>query len=730
MGAIAFFVFGSVFVGVCTTALLWYFAKKNLAWYVYATVFIGWFLSFSIVVLVPADIDLTIYQRCLDAAPKIQVEVNSTDTAVAGTTGNSTSTSTNGTQYILKNQSPEALIPLCGPPGSLDYDVMFTMWSLMYWSTFVLCWSVYPILQSYTEAGEFNFSGKFVRALKENIIFYAIGGLIGLVLLIWIAVQFQLTMSGLRGVCMAASNAYGLLAITLLMGYGLVEIPRGLWYRSNIERRINELEFRAISINSQLNDANADLSKTLAVVNEMSVKVRGDNDLAELMDIVIAARPNNLPITAGSSAGDDLLKGEVDEPVLAALHRRLKYHVLQYRRYKVLWSRLIAKAITLEDSMDNMHNESQTFVSSIKAPRTGKYADKLAKAEWWWKCVVRQYVYMILAVLSGIMSFLVIWSEVFLLTRGDPDLSPFSVMLKGTTASDHASIVFVAFWPMTYMVLCCYWSVFKMKLWIFYEMFPHHQTEGNSLCFNALFVSRFTPPLCYNFLIMMGARDASFGTVMGQMDVVPFFGDQLNLIAPIFIIFISLMTVFNVFGWLMNKMGIKRFQFEEGDWDDDRIVEGRELIARERRLLENKRRRGEWLADIHTPRDTNTPRDEPPKTMKQRWEAFVTSVKSLDAETVKTWFVDKWESLKGLFTRRSRAHRASQDITQDLMTSQQSSSTASAKKRPNSLPTEKDKDKSFFSRMLTRRSSSTADLEIELHTIDKKANKTNTTLNL
>jgi len=67
------------------------------------------------------------------------------------------------------------------------------------------------------------------------------------------------TADTLSGFLMAWGNTYGLLLIVLLMGHGLVEVPRQLWLISFPERQLQLLYFRATQIDVQLHDAVYDL---------------------------------------------------------------------------------------------------------------------------------------------------------------------------------------------------------------------------------------------------------------------------------------------------------------------------------------------------------------------------------------------------------------------------------------------------------------------------------------
>ena len=44
-----------------------------------------------------------------------------------------------------------------------------TLWSLNYWSEFILNWFVLPILQEYLAAGDFTVKERVMRSLRNNI---------------------------------------------------------------------------------------------------------------------------------------------------------------------------------------------------------------------------------------------------------------------------------------------------------------------------------------------------------------------------------------------------------------------------------------------------------------------------------------------------------------------------------------------------------------------------------
>ena len=83
-------------------------------------------------------------------------------------------------------------------------------------------------MQSYTQAGEFSVSGKLKSALWDNAVFYASYIFIALILMVYISLQpdLRLDWERTKAIAAAAGNTWGLFVLVLMLGYGLVEVPR------------------------------------------------------------------------------------------------------------------------------------------------------------------------------------------------------------------------------------------------------------------------------------------------------------------------------------------------------------------------------------------------------------------------------------------------------------------------------------------------------------------------
>ncbi|RKO83422.1 hypothetical protein BDK51DRAFT_35138, partial [Blyttiomyces helicus] len=87
------------------------------------------------------------------------------------------------------------------PVAYVEEGFLWVFWSIVYWTMFNLTWFIIPIMQSWIRCGEFKLGAKLWQAVKENLIYYAVVGGLGLVLLIYTLVVVQIDKYGeLQGV--------------------------------------------------------------------------------------------------------------------------------------------------------------------------------------------------------------------------------------------------------------------------------------------------------------------------------------------------------------------------------------------------------------------------------------------------------------------------------------------------------------------------------------------------
>ena len=122
-----------------------------------------------------------------------------------------------------------------------------------------------PLLQSYFLASYFSVWKKVLRALIENLIIYSTLGAIFVVLLVYLLAKKIITIETLPSLIATASNTWGLLILTLLLGYGLVEVPRTLFNASRRRYSLNHCYFKAAKLYTDMADVNDKLGEVVEV---------------------------------------------------------------------------------------------------------------------------------------------------------------------------------------------------------------------------------------------------------------------------------------------------------------------------------------------------------------------------------------------------------------------------------------------------------------------------------
>ena len=142
--------------------------------------FIGWFLGFATIALLPLDIALA----------------------------DSKATTNESHLYSLR-----------------------VFWKAFYWATFTFAYLVVPIMSYYEDSGELEPKKRLIEALKMVGATYAVYVIIGAIFLtvLWFRGTFSSGDFSLTGFLMALGCVYGLLQIIIFLGYGLVSVPKSIY---------------------------------------------------------------------------------------------------------------------------------------------------------------------------------------------------------------------------------------------------------------------------------------------------------------------------------------------------------------------------------------------------------------------------------------------------------------------------------------------------------------------
>ena len=124
---------------------------------------------------------------------------------------------------------------------------------------------IVPMLQGYEDAADFTMSKRLKTSVRGNLIFYASVGTIGVVGAVILLATKELAWDNLVTLAIGASNAFGLVTGALLLGFGLVEIPRNLWRHADLDARQKWLSHKVAKVADKLDEAHQELSTAVVV---------------------------------------------------------------------------------------------------------------------------------------------------------------------------------------------------------------------------------------------------------------------------------------------------------------------------------------------------------------------------------------------------------------------------------------------------------------------------------
>ncbi|XP_051906605.1 G-protein coupled receptor-associated protein LMBRD2B [Hippocampus zosterae] len=561
---------------------------------------LAWYLCFLIVFILPLDVTTTIYNQCR------------TDRQVHAT-GPPLSNQTSGNASAAPTQSSRLA---CYKPWSYIPDgVMPVFWRVVYWTSQCLTWLLLPFMQSYARSGGFSMAGKVQTALIENAIYYGSYLLIFGSLLIYVAVHpdWHLSWYQLQTIGITAANTWGLFLLVLLLGYGLVEIPRSYWNASRHGHMLLKTYFKASKLMTEKADAEENLEDVMEEVRKVSEAIKYNHPLRKCVDTILRKCPTDYQDKLGRNMDDyeDFEDKQTfpSERSLVKLHKQVIYAVQRQKRTRVQWHMLLQEAFHLEDVAKNESSSSRRFVRSFPPTDPPGWFCRYVytpTAEWYWECLLKRGFYRALAVVLALFSVAVVWSEcTFFSTK--PVLSLFAVFIQLAERDyNYVYIQVACFITIFFLCTCVYSTVFRIRVFNFYYLAPHHQTDAYSLQFSGMLFCRLTPPLCLNFLglIHMDAaishqhkEQTAYTSIMGSMRVLSFVADGFYIYYPMLIVILCIATYFSLGTHLLNLLGFQQFM-GDSELTSDLVDEGKELIRREKRKRQRtedgENRRREW----------------------------------------------------------------------------------------------------------------------------------------
>ncbi|KAJ2958251.1 hypothetical protein NQZ79_g6117 [Umbelopsis isabellina] len=321
----------------------------------------------------------------------------------------------------------------CKVPFALvSQQFLHVAWRTIYWISFCLTWAIIPMLQAYVNAGEFTVGAKLRYAVSINLKFYLVYAIVAVVGLVYLIIgNGYTTRDKLQGYVMAMANSWGLLLAIIFMGYGLVAVPRKLWFAANAKKELRHLYVRAPRVKEECMDSELEYAEVAKAIRKVDQKVKADDiHLRHAVDHILRRFPSVSEVTSRDTFRSVSIPRQLTEQYLVDLNQRMIKAARMRDRKLALWNNLIRDAFYLQDIVANQDSLDHHFYSTVRPLKEGTTMHDLKiRLEWWWAVRIKPVLTRTLAVVCAGIGICIIWSELTFNVR-QPVLSIVEITLR------------------------------------------------------------------------------------------------------------------------------------------------------------------------------------------------------------------------------------------------------------------------------------------------------------
>ena len=145
------------------------------------------------------------------------------------------------------------LLPLDLSLGGRNNNEIELIWYIAYWGTFFLAYICLPFIRDFVSSGHFTFMKRWKDAWRESMRYMVFMFIATAAFVLLLAIHLKTL--HLFPILMALGNTYGLLLVVVLLGYGLVDIPRMLLRWSKPKDELNRIYLLAAKADEILYDS-------------------------------------------------------------------------------------------------------------------------------------------------------------------------------------------------------------------------------------------------------------------------------------------------------------------------------------------------------------------------------------------------------------------------------------------------------------------------------------------
>ncbi|EGR27139.1 lmbr1-like conserved region family protein, putative [Ichthyophthirius multifiliis] len=476
---------------------------------------------------------------------------------------------------------------------------------------------VLPILQEYEDAGEFTKEQKLKRSLVNNLIIYGIFGVFGGLFMAYLFYIGQMKMQrykklkkiilynykqflkikniqikiqksnnyffylqilyffireSMMDFFACLSNYFGQLLVVLLLGHGLVAIPRKYLNLRSQELNLQYYQGQAKSIEANLLKSKFQIEYTIKQLYFIREQFK-ETEYSQLCDYIIKVIPKSLKNQIEKqSLIDEKFKGlnEINMNKIIQLHKEIKKQLGDYYRNETKWNMLLQNIFLIEDILENQYSINNKIRSTFWVERRDLIGNFFDKLQWLWYVKLKSKIFFGLGIIFSISSIFIVYCELCIFFNINQYQSIINIK------QDYFFMQLQMIAPLLYISFCTYYGLFRIQYSGFYCFFKQQNTDGPSLLFGSINFARVSVALCTNFLKIVRVNNTTYEKVMGQFDFQIFGKFSIFFFSFILVLF-TLLNLFDIYDNLLQKFNLHQFEFTPQSKPDD-IEEGKKIL--------------------------------------------------------------------------------------------------------------------------------------------------------
>lgn len=556
-----------IFSMMSSIYLLWKYANRRVfPWHTYITISVQYFCAFSIILLVPLDLAITITGR------------------------------RSNTEKLYYDD---------------NFKVIINTYLVLYWTTTILGSMIMVIEEQYNSNGFFTVLTKIRNSLKQlslKLMALIICGSIFFGILIG-SDAVKTNSKAILLTSILLTSTVWISFLMLLLGYGFIMFPVTIWQRCNFEQRLIRIQHEIAQEFENVTHAYSDIflcisniQKTQKEINNM---VPVNKQLVDAMKILIEDSPVDINC---SDNGNVIINKQNDDITIGALadyREKLYCNSAIFTASQGKLNKLQMKAYFLEDLID-----ATGTLGEIESKILGyshinwSFKPKGSYYEFLWHIKIKPILYKLVSIICAVLSFCTYLCIVSTIDGVPLYVSPYFVVVHNDISQ--LDIVVFTFITIGYTCYVARWALFEIKLFKSLELVRNKVTWPIPMSTNAIIFASLAAPLSFFYLGLLhenGIVDSNFeidvngerlNTIFSnfyQINAIPIIGSKSNAFFPSLIICVSLLTIGNLLNTLLKTIHCSELQFGQLDVSNDVLEEGKVKLSKRKKLIKKAYRK-------------------------------------------------------------------------------------------------------------------------------------------